>query len=167
MPGMRTAMLALLTAATGICLGGCGDSSGTAPGDGASPTTVASTTAAPTRPAPTAPPPLTGTVLRLGPSDSGRTVTVAVGDRLLVTLSGGRLAGSWALASYPGDALRTDLRSVPLGGIAFVAQAAGSGQVVLVRLLCGPVVDPPCPGGSGVGPAPTAPTRWAVTVVVR
>ena len=92
---------------------------------------------------------------------------MAVGDRLLVTLSGGRLAGSWALASYPGDALRADLRSVPLGGIAFVAQAAGSGQVVLVRLLCGPVVDPPCPGGSGVGPAPTASTRWAVTVVVR
>ena len=168
MPGVRTVVLALLTAATGICLGACGDGSGTAPGDGASPTTAASTTAAPTKPAPTATPPLTGTIVRLGPGDSGRTVTLAVGDRLVVTLSGGRLAGSWALASYPRDVLRVDLRSVPPGGVGFLAQAAGSGEVVLVRPLCGPVVDPPCPGGgSGVGPAPTAPTRWAVTVVVR
>ena len=106
-------------------------------------------------------------VVRLGPEDNGRTVTLAVGDRLQVILSGGRLTGDWALASYPRPALATDA-AAPFGGVALVAREAGSGQVVLVRVLCGPAVDPPgCSGGSGVGPGQISPTRWAVTVTVR
>lgn len=107
-------------------------------------------------------------VVRLGPGDNGRTVTLAVGDRLQVILSGGRLTGDWALVSYPRPALAPDAGAVPFGGVALVAREAGSGQVVLVRVLCGPAVDPPgCSGGSGVGPGQTSPTRWAVTVTVR
>ena len=110
----------------------------------------------------------TAAVVRLGPPDNGTTVTLAVGDRLQVILSGGRLTGDWALASFPRPALAPETGTVPTGGVALVARAAGSGQVVLVRVLCGPAIDPPsCPGGSGVGPGPTAPTRWAVTVTVR
>jgi hypothetical protein len=109
-----------------------------------------------------------GAVVRLGPDDNGMTVTLAVGDRLQVILSGGRLTGNWALASYPRPALAADVGAVPIGGVTLVARQAGSGQVVLVRVLCGPAVDPPsCPGGSGVGPGQTSPTRWAVTVTVR
>ena len=109
----------------------------------------------------------TGAVVRLGPADTGTTVTLAVGDRLQVILSGGRLTGDWALASFPRPALAPDTGAVPVGGVVLVARQAGSGQVVLVRVLCGPAVDPPsCRGGSGVGPAPTSATRWAVTVTV-
>jgi hypothetical protein len=109
----------------------------------------------------------TGAVVRLGPADNGTTVTLAVGDRLQVILSGGRLNGNWALASFPRPALAPDTGAMPVGGVALVARRAGSGQVVLVRVLCGPAVDPPsCPGGSGVGPGPTSATRWAVTVTV-
>ena len=107
-------------------------------------------------------------VVRLGPDDNGSTVTLAVGDRLQVILSGGRLTGDWALTSYPRPALAADPGADPFGGVALVAREAGSGQVVLVRVLCGPAVDPPaCSGGSGVGPGRTSPTRWAVTVTVR
>jgi hypothetical protein len=107
-------------------------------------------------------------VVRLGPDDSGKTVTLAVGDRLQVILSGGRLNGGWSLVSYPRPALVPDPDAMPVGGVALVAREAGSGQVVLVRVLCGPAVDPPsCPGGSGVGPGPTSPTRWTATVTVR
>jgi hypothetical protein len=110
----------------------------------------------------------TAGVVRLGPGDTGRTVTLAVGDRLQVILSGGRLAGGWALVSYPRPALAPAPGPMPIGGVALVGREAGSGQVVLVRVLCGPPVDPPsCTGGSGVGPGQTAPTRWTVTVTVR
>jgi hypothetical protein len=110
----------------------------------------------------------TAAVVRLGPDDNGTTVTLAVGDRLQAILSGGRLNGGWALASYPRPALVPDPGAMPVGGVALVAHEAGSGQVVLVRVLCGPPVDPPnCPGGSGVGPGQTSPTRWTVTVRVR
>src|ERR687890_588346 len=44
----------------------------------------------------------TAAVVHLGPDDNGRTVTLAVGDRLQVILSGGRLSGDWAAASDPG-----------------------------------------------------------------
>ncbi len=107
-------------------------------------------------------------IKRLGPDDNGTTVTLAVGDRLQVVLSGGRLNGGWALASYPRPALVPDPAAMPVGGVSLVAREAGSGQVVLVRALCGPPVDPPgCSGGSGVGSGRTAPTRWTVTVSVR
>ena len=146
---MRAAVLLSLVAATGTWLAACGGGSGPPPGGGTSATAAA-------------------TIVRLGPDDSGRTVTLAVGDRLLVALSGGRLNGSWAVTSYPRPVLTVDEPSASFGGVALVAREAGSGQVVLVRVLCGPVVDPPpCAGGSGVGPASTAPTRWTVTVVVR
>jgi hypothetical protein len=143
---MRSTLLISVAVAAVLCVAAC-DGSDTAARDGSAPT---------------------GAILRLGPDDSGRTVTLAVGDRLRVTLTGGRLAGTWALASYPRPALALDTRAVPVGGAAFIARQAGSGQVVLVRPLCGPIVDPPsCSGGAGVGPAETAPTRWAVTVTVR
>jgi hypothetical protein len=107
-------------------------------------------------------------VVRLGPDDSGKTVVLAVGDRLQVILSGGRLTGGWALASYPRPTLAPGPGAVPVGGVGLVAREAGSGQVVLVRVLCGPPVDPPtCPGGSGVGPGQTSPTRWTVMVTVH
>jgi hypothetical protein len=110
----------------------------------------------------------TGAVVRLGPDDSGKSVTLAVGDRLQVVLSGGRLTGDWALASYPRPLLAPAPGAIPVGGVALVAREAGSGQVVLVRVLCGPPVDPPsCAGGSGVGPGQTSLTRWTVTVTVR
>lgn len=110
----------------------------------------------------------TAAVVRLGPDDNGKIVTLAVGDRLQVILSGGRLTGDWALTSYPRLVLVPDPAAMPVGGVALVAREAGSGHVVLVRVLCAPAVDPPsCSGGSGVGPAPTSPTRWTVTITVR
>jgi hypothetical protein len=110
----------------------------------------------------------TAAVVRLGPADNGKAVTLVVGDRLQVILSGGRLTGDWALVSFPRPALASDAGGAPFGGVALVAREAGSGQVVLVRVLCGPAVDPPgCSGGSGVGPGQTSPTRWTVTVTVR
>ena len=110
----------------------------------------------------------TAAVVRLGPADNGSTVTLAVGDRLQVILSGGRLTGDWELVSFPRPALAPEDGAAPVGGVALIARQAGSGQVVLVRVLCGPAVDPPgCSGGSGVGPGQTSPTRWAVTVTIR
>jgi hypothetical protein len=155
--GTRAAGAVALAVAAAVGLAAC-SGSGTTAGPGTSPTAASTGSAAP-RP--------TGTVVRLGPGDDGRTVPLAVGDRLQVILSGGRLNSSWALVSYPRPTLATDPQAPPYGGISLVVQAAGAGRVVLVRVLCGPVVDPPCAGGSGVGPAPTGPTRWAVTVVVR
>jgi hypothetical protein len=134
---MRATGLVSVAAATTLCLAACGGAD-------------------------------TATVVRLGPEGNGTAVTLAVGDRLQVVLSGGRLTGDWALASYPRPALAPDPGPVPVGGVALVAREAGSGPVVLVRVLCGPPVDPPgCPGGSGVGPGQTGPTRWTVTVTVR
>jgi hypothetical protein len=134
---MRTTGLVSLAVATALCVASCGGAD-------------------------------TAAVVRLGPDDNGTTVTLAVGDRLEVILSGGRLNGGWALASFPRPALAPAAGAAPVGGVALVARAAGSGQVVLVQVLCGPAVDPPsCPGGSGVGPGPTSPTRWAATVTVR
>jgi hypothetical protein len=134
---MRASSLVSFVAAAALCAAGCGGADAAA-------------------------------VVRLGPADNGTTVTLAVGDRLQVILSGGRLTGNWALASFPRPALASDAGAAPFGGVALVAREAGSGQVVLVRVLCGPAVDPPsCPGGSGVGPGQTTPTRWAVTVTVR
>jgi hypothetical protein len=110
----------------------------------------------------------TAAVVRLGPADNGKAVTLAVGDRLQVILSGGRLTGDWALASFPRPALASEAGAVPFGGVELVAREAGAGQVVLVRVLCGPAVDPPgCSGGSGVGPGQTSSTRWVATVTVR
>jgi hypothetical protein len=110
----------------------------------------------------------TTAVVRLGPADNGSSATLAVGDRLQVILSGGRLNGNWALTSYPRPALAADPGANPVGGVALVARQAGSGQVVLVKVLCGPPVDPPsCPGNSGIGSGQTAPTRWVVTITVR
>lgn len=110
----------------------------------------------------------TGAVVRLGPDDNGKTVILAVGDGLQVILSGGRLTGDWSLASYPRPALVPAPGGMPVGGVAFVAREVGSGQVVLVKVLCAPPVDPPsCSGGSGVGPGQTSPTRWTVTVTIR
>jgi hypothetical protein len=107
-------------------------------------------------------------VVRLGPDDNGKTVTLAVGGRLQVVLSGGRLTGDWSLVSYPRPALAPDPGTTPVGGVGLLAREAGSGQVVLVRVLCAPPIDPPsCPGGSGIGPGPTAPIRWTVTITVR
>ena len=138
---MRATSLVSLAAATALCAAACGGAD-----------TAADTAA----------------VVRLGLADNGKTVTLAVGDRLQVILSGGRLTGDWALASYPRPALAADAGAAPFGGVALVAREAGSGQVVLVRVLCGPPVDPPgCSGGSGVGPGQTSPTRWAVTVTFR
>jgi hypothetical protein len=134
---MRATRFVSLAAAASVCLAGCGGADSAA-------------------------------VLTLGPPDNGRAVTLAVGDRMQVILSGGRLTGDWALVSYPRPALAPDPGAAPVGGVALVAREAGSGQVVLVRVLCGPAIDPPsCPGGSGVGPGRTVPTRWAVTVTVR
>ena len=134
---MRASGLVSLAAATVLCVAACGGAD-------------------------------TAAVVRLGLDDNGKSVTLAAGDRLQVILSGGRLNGGWALVSYPRPALALDNGGMPVGGVALVAREAGSGQVVLVRVICGPPVDPPsCPGGSGVGPGQTAPTRWAVTVTVR
>jgi len=77
----------------------------------------------------------TAAVVRLGLDDNGKTVTLAVGDRLQVILSGGRLTGDWALASYPRPVLAPDPAAMPVGGVALLAREAGSGQVVLVRVL--------------------------------
>jgi hypothetical protein len=155
--GIRGVVAALLAGAA-VGLAGCGNSGG---GDGAS-------SASPAPPAPTASstPAATGRVLRLGPGDNAETVRMAVGDRLVVLLSGGRLTGSWALASYPRDILASQLGSVPPGGFGFVARAPGSGSVELVRPLCGPASAQPCAAGGGIGPSSTAPVRWSVVVVV-
>ncbi|HVD29606.1 MAG TPA: hypothetical protein VNC79_14055, partial [Mycobacteriales bacterium] len=155
----RRVVVALLAGAAVGSLAGCADSRA---GGLSSPTSAQTTPGSP--PGSAAP---AGTVLRLGLDDDGKTVTMAVGDRMIVLLSGGRLAGSWAVASYPRGVLATDLRSVPLGAVGFVARAAGSGPVELVRPLCGPATDGPCSIGGGVGPQSTAAVRWSVTVVVR
>jgi hypothetical protein len=105
-------------------------------------------------------------VHRLGPLDAGKTVTMAVGDRLVVTLPTNRLAGRWTLTGYPAGVLAPELASVPVGGFGLVARSAGSGSVVLTRSGCGPAADQICPSGAG-SPAPAKPVTWSVTVVVR
>jgi hypothetical protein len=189
-PVVRSSVLGLLLVAVAVPLAGCGNAatygsgaesgsggSAPAPTKAADPSQPAPTTptAPPAPTTPTAPPapsgsPGSGAVLRLGPADSGRRVTMAVGDRLVVFLSTNRFTNRWALLDYPRDALRLDLRGVPLGAFGFTARAAGSGAVALIRSGCGPG-DRPCLGGaSPVDPTPPVPggaVTWTVTVVVR
>lgn len=95
---------------------------------------------------------------------------MAVGDRLVVTLSTNRLMARWALTGFPRASLATELSAAPVGGFGLVARAAGSGPVMLTRSGCGLHGDEPCTGGGGISPGPSsAPgaTTWTITVVVR
>jgi hypothetical protein len=169
---VRSAVLTVALAAA-ASLAGCGEgvSPGTAPAasapgaggstppaGGSMPDAGGSTPVSPSAAAPV--------VHRLGPRDTGKTVTMAVGDRLVVTLSTNRLAARWALTGYPDGVLAPELASVPAGGFGLVARSAGSGSVVLTRSGCGPAADRICPSGAG-SPAPAKPVTWSVTVIVR
>lgn len=131
-----------------------GTTASTGPGGGTpSPTSTA------------APPPSTtvpggpggGTTYRVGPADTGRTVTIKVGDRLQValTLAGNRLRGLWTLTGYPRDALRLEIGRGTFGQFLFVATARGGGNITLIRSACGGVTDRPCLDR----PEPIEPTR--------
>jgi hypothetical protein len=92
---------------------------------------------------------------------------MAVGDRLVISLSTDRLAGRWETSSYPRAALRPDPKSLPAGAVGFVAYAAGSGRVLLTRHGCGTAGDQPCRGGPVNDASPLPPAAvWWVSVVV-
>jgi hypothetical protein len=124
----------------------------------------------PTGPLPTGPlptgsaPPGGSTLHELGPRDSGRTIPLAVGDRLRVTLSANRLTARWTLTAYPRGALSADLAGTPVGAFGFVARAPGSGRILLTRSGCEETGTDPCPSGGGL---PGTPLTWTAVVVVR
>jgi hypothetical protein len=109
-------------------------------------------------------------VYRLGAADAGKQVVLAVGDRLEITLPSNRLNGRWIITGYPRAALRLELQGATFGKFVFVATAAGSGNVTLVRGTCGRVPDRPCvdrPVPVEGAPPATDPAKRTFTVAVR
>lgn len=158
---VRSAVLTVVLGAAAAALVACGEGvspgAGSAPGGTASSSAPAAGSSTPARPSPGTP-----AVHRLGPRDTGKTVTLAVGDRLVVELSDNRLAARWTVADYPRGVLATDLAAGAVGGFAFLARGPGSGPLVFARASCGVAGTEPCPSNARV-----AATTCTVTVRVR
>lgn len=100
-------------------------------------------------------PPGARTVVVL-PSDAGHTISLHVGDRLLVELAGPPQA-TWMLAAYPREALAVTSSAPTDGRFEFTAQGSGTGQVLIVmRVPSGAV-----PGGNDF---PLRPFRVTIQV---
>jgi hypothetical protein len=101
------------------------------------------------------PPSSTGGVVRLGPGDSGKTITMRVGNQLQITQTANRLLGRWILADYR-RVLSPDLRRSTFGQFVLIAIAPGGGAVTLIQSSCGtdgrPCLDRPAP----IEPTPTS-----------
>ncbi|HZP90643.1 MAG TPA: hypothetical protein VFC04_06565 [Actinomycetota bacterium] len=112
--------------------------------------------------------------VRIGASDAGSTVSVGVGDRVVVALGQPPPTGRWALAAYPRGVLSLDSSDPGGGRFDFTAEAAGSGQVlVIMKTVCGSVAapctgagaeDPENPGDGVGGDFPLRPFRVTVEV---
>lgn len=112
-----------------------------------------------------------GRTVTIARSDAGHTVSLRVGDRLVVDLGTGPQA-SWTLASYPAAQLSVSSQSPSEGRFEFTARSPGTGTILLVmKGDCGPEQTVPCaqPGQDepvdAVG-GMLAPKPFEVTVVV-
>jgi hypothetical protein len=116
----------------------------------------------------------TPATIQLGIHDTGTTVSVHVGDRLVITLppSQGpvpKVPQGWSLATYPRDALELVTNDPKNGHFEFIARAVGGGKIlVLGRCSPGPAVagGAPCPLDVGPGAMPPRPLAFNVTVQV-
>ena len=109
-----------------------------------------------------------GSTTTVGRADTGKAVTMAVGDTLVVDLGPAPTplpaAPAWKLYRYPTQVLTLVTSDPSAGRFEFRAKAAGTGQVLVVNLFaCGPPMEPkvagaPCPveggGATGVQPGP-------------
>ena len=113
----------------------------------------------------------TPSTVRVGPQDARRTVSVQVGDRLVVLLEPSRSA-RWRLLRYPGGVLSLAASDDGEGRYEFVARAAGRGHIWVAGLhRCGPPIPRGSPEGVGCPVAAEAPGRfvphWLFTVTIR
>jgi hypothetical protein len=109
------------------------------------------------------PPMPNGTVVQVTQSGDGKVVTLHLGDtfRILLGPPMGGTVLNWQVRAYPNGVLSAPLRSQVEGRVEFVAQAEGTGSVVLVGLTrCGAGPGPAvegvqCPvGGEASGGPP-------------
>jgi hypothetical protein len=113
--------------------------------------------------------------VQLSLDDRGKTVSLHVGDRLVITLPPASspspaFASSWRLGRYPTAILELQT-SDATGRFEFVARAKGSGNIIAVRGCSpGPLAAeiPPCPyvAGPGSATAPPEPLIFSLTVQV-
>ena len=139
---MRTVRAFALLGVLGVAATGCARLSGANAGSGGSNVTVTA-------------------------KDSGRTIALHVGDRLVVNLRpsfAGRADGLIRTGvQYPRDVLTTSPDKSKLGQWTFTAEATGAGKVIVISAPCGPLLGPApvaalsCPvtgGESGGSPYP-------------
>jgi hypothetical protein len=113
------------------------------------------------------------TTLQVGMSDTGSSVTLHVGDHLVITLPkvGSPIPGApsaWYMAPYPADLLEPGPATPLEGRFEFVAKAKGSGEIKLFGgCWPGPVTDerPSCPNSVVPGSSPL-PAVFSLTVNV-
>jgi hypothetical protein len=109
-----------------------------------------------------------GSTITVTASDSGRTISLHVGDRLVVNL-GPSFAGAAdglirTSVQFPRDLLTMSPDKSKLGHWDFTAKAAGTGKVTVISAPCGPLLGPapaaaaPCPvtGETDGSPSPAA-----------
>jgi hypothetical protein len=116
----------------------------------------------------------TAATIQLGIGDAGTTVSLHVGDRLVVTLppSPGpvpKVPPGWSLATYPKDALELATNDPKNGHFEFVARAVGEGQILaLGGCSPGPAAAerPACPLDVKPGGIQPRPLAFSVTVQV-
>lgn len=116
----------------------------------------------------------TPATIQLGIHDAGTTVSVHVGDRLVITLPPSqsvvpKVPLGWSLATYPKDALELVTNDPKNGHFEFVARAVGGGKILALRGCSpGPAVaeGPSCPLDVGPGAMPPRPLAFNVTVQV-
>jgi hypothetical protein len=111
--------------------------------------------------------------VRIGASDAGSTVSVRVGDRVLVALGAPPRTGRWTLAAYPRGVLSLVSSDLGRGRFEFAAEAPGAGQVlVIMKTVCGSVAapctraseDPENPSDGLGGDVPLRPFKVTVEV---
>ena len=118
-------------------------------------------------------PSLSPTTVTVGPADGGRTVTLKVGDRLIVqlytTMPPSRLRPGWVLRSPPSTVLRRVEGSPDATQVVLVADQPGTVRLVLVkRFGCDPPLRCPVAGPSGQSERLRPPVeRPTVTITVR
>ncbi len=129
-----------------------------------------------------------GSTVTVGRADTGKTVTMAVGDALVVDLGPAPTplpaAPAWKLYRYPTQVLTLVTSDPSAGRFEFRARAAGTGQMLVLNVFaCGPPMEPqvagaPCPveggGGTGVQPGPglqpgplPRPPFWIYRLTIR
>jgi hypothetical protein len=111
-----------------------------------------------------------GRTITVGPADSGSTVTLRTGDRLVVQLGGSSEAiqRDWRLIEYPQSSLRETRALVDEGRFEFEAVGPGQGQLVLAgQAHCDRGQGSAYGGGYGPAcPAGVPALRFAVTIQI-